>query len=198
MNAAGALTGNPNTPVDIPAGAIQTFALAFTPTAPFESSDVRLNFTCDAVPAPIVTGLNTLLLSASETPVPDIIALAATTSADGVVRVPGAGASAAFAVATVNTGAGGMITASADTGSSSLPLALFLCETQPGTGACQAPPAASVTTNIATAATPGFAVFVVATGDVPFDPAAKRVFVRFKDSQAVTRGATSVAVTTTP
>ncbi len=198
MNAAGAPIGSPDTPVDIPAGALQTFVLAFTPTAPFDSTDVSLNFTCDAVPAPIITGVNTLLLSASATPVPDIIALAATASGDGIVRVPGAGASAAFAVATANTGSGGLITASADTGSTSLPLALFLCETQPGTGACQAPPAASVTTNIAAGATPGFAVFVVATGDVPFDPAGKRVFVRFKDSQAVTRGATSVAVTTAP
>ena len=198
MNTAGALTGSADTPIDIPAGATQTFALAFIPTVPFDATDVQLNFSCDGIPAASVTGVNTFLLSASNTPIPDIIALAATVLADGIVHVPGAGSSAAFAVATVNVGTGGLITASADTGSTSLPLALFLCETEPSTGACQAPPAASVTTQITAGATPSFAVFVVTNGEVPFDPAGKRVFVRFKDSQAITRGATSVAVTTTP
>ena len=38
-------------------------------------------------PAPVVTGLNTLLLSASTTPTPDVIALVATIQNDGIVHV---------------------------------------------------------------------------------------------------------------
>jgi protein involved in polysaccharide export with SLBB domain len=53
-----------------------------------------------------------------------------------------------------------------------------------------------VTVQIDPGSTPTFAVFVNASGAVPFDPAANRIFVRFKDAGGVTRGATSVAVKT--
>ena len=52
------------------------------------------------------------------------------------------------------------------------------------------------TTNIAANATPTFAIFVRGSGNVLFDPARNRIFVRFKDGGGVTRGATSVAVRT--
>jgi hypothetical protein len=53
-----------------------------------------------------------------------------------------------------------------------------------------------VTTTINANATPTFGIFVQGSGNVPFDPAANRIFVRFKDSGAVTRGSTGVAVRT--
>ena len=56
-------------------------------------------------------------------------------------------------------------------------------------------PAGSVTTTINANATPTFAIFVQGNGNVPFDPAANRIFVRFS-SGGVTRGSTSVAVRT--
>jgi hypothetical protein len=63
------LTGTPNTPVNIPAGATQTYVFGFTPSAPFASSDVALEFTCaNTLPAPVYVGLNTLLTTASATP----------------------------------------------------------------------------------------------------------------------------------
>ena len=197
--ATNALIGTPNTPVDIAPGGFQSFVFALAPTSVFNPSDVQLNFDCfNTDPAPVTVGVNTLLLSASNTPEADVIALAATVSGDGVVRLPGPSGSGAFAVATVNVGTADTITASADTGSRSLPLALSICETNPTTGVCLAPAAATVTSTISNGATPTFAVFIGATGEVVFDPALSRVFVRFRDLAGSTRGSTSVAVTTAP
>jgi hypothetical protein len=197
--ATNALTGSPNTPAEIPSDGLQSFVLAFSPTAPFPATDTQLNFACsNTEPASSVTGLNTLLLSASDTPVPDIVALAATPTGDGTVHLAGASASAAFSVATVNVGSSGVVSVSADTAGLALPVELSMCETEPGTGICLAPPAVDGTTSIAAGATPTFSVFVTARGEVPFDPAVNRLFVRFRDPGQLTRGATSVALTTTP
>ena len=66
--ATNAITGSPNTPVDIPAGSVQSFVLALTPTAPIAPTDVRLSFDCaNTLAAPINSGLNTWLFSASAT-----------------------------------------------------------------------------------------------------------------------------------
>jgi len=190
------LTGYPNTAVDIPTGAAQSFVVAFTPTQAFAPTDTQMIFACtNTGPAPIATGLNTVLLSASATPVPDILALAATPNNDGIVNIPGTDGTGAFSVATVTLKTKGSITASADTGSAILPVNIFLCETNPANGQCISGIGSSVTTQINANDTPTFAVFVKGNGNVPFDPAANRVFVRF-NSGAVTRGSTSVAVRT--
>ena len=191
------LTGAVNTPVDIPAGGTQTFVIAMKPTGAFAPTDLAFTFGGDNTAALTpLTGLNTLLLSGSTIPVPDVVALAATAGNDGIVNIPGATGTGAFAVASVNVGAGSPITVSADTGAASLPVSVQLCETNPATGACISPVGSSVATSIAANATPTFAVFVAATDTVSFDPAANRVFVRFRDNDGVTRGATSVAVRT--
>ena len=147
-------------------------------------------------PAAITSRLNTLLFSASATAIPDIVALGATLTNDGIVNIPGTTGTGVFAVVTVNVGVSSNITASADTGGASLPLNISLCQTNPTTGACLSPPASSVTTTINANATPTFGIFVAGTGSVAFNPATNRIFVRFKDSAAVTRGPTSVAVRT--
>ena len=191
------VTGFPNTPADIAAGAAQSFVFAITPTTPIASTDVQFSFDCvDTDPAPINVGLNTLLLSASNTPVPDIVALAVTLSNDGIMNILGTNGAGAFAVATVNVGAGGSITASADTGNATLPVVISLCETNPPTGQCISTIGPTVMTTINSNATPTFAIFVQGNGNVPFDPAGNRIFVRFKDGGGVTRGSTSVAVRT--
>ena len=191
------LIGTPNTPVDIAAGGLQSFLFAFTPTAEIAPTDVQLSYDCSNTdPAAVVPGLNTLLLSASNTPVPDIVALAATPTGDGIVHLPDGQGSNAFAVATVNVGLSDTVTATADTGSVSVPVTLSICESNPATGACLFAPAASVTTAINAGATPTFSIFVTGSGTVPFDPANNRVFVRFRDAGGVTRGSTSVAVQT--
>jgi CSLREA domain-containing protein len=191
------VTGSPNTPVNIAAGTAQSFVLGLTPTAAFPPTDLQISFDCaNSDPAPINVGLNTLLLSASDTPVPDIVALAATTTNDGIVNIPGTSGAAAFAVASVNVGAMGTITASADMGSATLPVNISLCQTDPATGQCISAIGPTVTTTINANATPTFGIFVQGSGNVPFDPAANRIFVRFNDSGGITRGSTSVAVRT--
>ena len=192
-----ALIGTANTPIDIPAGAAQSFVIAPTPTAAFSPVQVPFSFACNnVVPAPSVTGLNTLLLSSSATPVPDIVALAATVSNDGIVHITGNTGQSSFAVATVNLGISSTITASANTGSASLPLSLSICQTNPATGQCISATGNSVNTTIGANATPTFAIFAAASGAIPFNPATNRIFVQFSDSGGAIRGATSVAVQT--
>ena len=189
-----ALVGTPNTPVDIAPGQAQSFVFAFTPTAPFAPIDVELSFDCtNTHPAATISGLNTLLLSGFSTPVPDIIPLATTGSVNMPVYAEGM---AAVAVATVNVGSTGTITASADTGSAVLPVSISVCETNPVSGACINPtvPASTVTTTIAVGEAPSFAFFLTASDPIPYDPANNRMFARFTDAGQVVRGATSVAL----
>jgi virginiamycin B lyase len=191
-----ALTGTANTPADIPAGAGQSFVIAFTPNAAFAPTNVAFTFGCaNANPAASVSGIDTLVLSASSGPVPDIVALAA--SGDpGYVDIPGAKGTGAFAVATVNLGAGGQISVTADTGVANVPVTLTLCQTNPSTGACLASPTPNVVTTIAANAMPTFAIFAAGSAAVPDLPALNRVFVRFTDAGGALRGETSVAVRT--
>jgi hypothetical protein len=191
------VTGVPNTLVDIPAGAAQSFVFALTPTGPMAPTDVQLSFDCaNTDAAPIVSGLNTFLFSASATPVADILALVATLTNDGIVNIPGSDGSGVFAVATVNMGSGDAFTVSADTGGAILPVNIFICQTDPQSGACLAPPSSSVSATILSNETPTFGLFVAAAGDISFYPEANRIFVRFKDSSNITRASTSVAVRT--
>ena len=192
-----ALTGTPNEPVSLAAGASQSFLLTFDAALPLAAPGQVLNFGCDGVvPAAVVPGVNTVDLSFASEPVPDIVALGATTSGDGILTVP-AGGSAAFAVATIDVGSGAPITVSADTGSATLPLAINVCVTNPTTAQCQATPAPSVPITYAAQATPTFSVFVTSVGGtVPFNPAASRIFLRFRGADGALHGSTSVAVKT--
>ncbi len=194
--ATNALTGTPNTPVTVAANSAQTFVVGLTPTAAFAPTDVEFAFDCgNTEPATVISGVNTLLLSASDTPVADVVALGATPSADGILNVPVNTGAAAFAVASVNVGAAASITVTAVTTNEALPLVLNVCETNPGNGQCLGSPASSVTTTIAGGATPTFSVFASGMGPIGFNPAGNRISVVFEDSGTV-RGATSVAVRT--
>src|SRR5262249_25926696 len=192
-----ALTGSPNTPVNIPPNGSQSFLIAITPTAVIAPIDVAFVFQgTNTSPAPTIVGLNTLLPSASLPPVPDVIALSSTLTNDGIVKISNIVGNGAFAVASTNVGASATITASADTGNATLPVTLSLCQTDPQTGQCTSPIGPTVATQINAGATPTFSVFVSATAFIPFDPANNRIFIRFKDGQGITRGSTSVAVQT--
>jgi YVTN family beta-propeller protein len=192
------LTGTANAPVTIAANGSQSFALAFQATAAALDPLQPLLFVCNGTNyAPIFLGVNTIDLQFSATPVPDVIAVAATATNNGVVNVPlSSGQQGAFAVASDNVGSSAPITVSADTGSATLPLSITLCQTNPSTGQCLAPPAQAVSLTFATAATPTFSIFVAAAGAVAFSPATSRIFLRFLDDNGVSHGSTSVAVQT--
>jgi hypothetical protein len=165
--------------------------------APIAPTDVAFNFTgTNTSPAPTIVGVNTLQLSASTNPVPDVIALSATLSNDGIVKISNIVGDGAFAVASSNVGASASITVSADTGNATLPVVLSLCQTNPQTAQCTSAVGPTVTTQINAGGTPTFSVFVTTSAFIPFDPGKNRIFVRFKDGQGITRGSTSVAVQT--
>lgn len=190
------LTGTANTPVDIVAGATQNYLIAITPSGAFDPTDLAFEFDCaDTEPAAVVSGLNTLLISASVGPVLDIVALSATINNDGYVDIPGDSGTGVFAVAAVNIGFTGDVTVSSVLSDGALPVTVTLCETD-GTGACLAAPTDTVTTAIDTNATASFSAFVTGTANVADDPAANRITVQFEDGAGVVRGATSVAVRT--
>lgn len=195
-NASNQLVGSPNTPVDIPSGGSQGFVFSITPTATFNATDIPIAFDCgNTAPAPSQMGLNTFLLSASSMPVPDMIAIGATASGDGVLRIPEPTGVHAFGTAAVNIGASDTITATADTGGISLPLTLTLCQTNPNTGGCLTAPTASVSSTIGNQQVATYSVFAQASSAIAFDPTVNRIFLRLS-SGGVVRGATSVAVMT--
>jgi virginiamycin B lyase len=190
-------TGSPNTPASIPAGAAQSYFFAFTFNAPYVPTNVDLGFSCTGVDAAaIVPGLDTLLLSGNSSPVPDVIVESETPSGDGILDINGTGGANAFALATFNLGSSASITVSANTGAATLPVALTICQSNPSTGQCVATPTTTVTTTIATDATPTFSVFATASGAIPFNPASNRIFIEFADPGGAIRGSTSVAVRT--
>jgi DNA-binding beta-propeller fold protein YncE len=198
------LVGAPNTPVGIPACAPpapcphKDFLLFMTPTGAFGPTELSLTFTgINTPPVATLIGINTLLLLASATPTPDMVALAATSTNDGIAQIPGVTGTGFFVVATTNLGVGDTITVSADTGAAVVPADLTVCETNSGTGICLAPPTPTVTTFVAAGAQPTFAYFIRGLGvAIPLDPAVNRVFARFRRSDSLIVGGTSVAVRT--
>ena len=166
-----------------------------TPHEVIDSRDIELRFDCDNTePATVFTGINTLLLSAANVQPPDVVALAATGSGDGILHIPNVPNTGAFAVATVNVGASGVLTVQAVTDVAGVTLSL--CETNPSTAVCINPtsPAASVVTTINANATPTFSIFAAAQQAVPLNAATNRISVYFRDAGGVVRGATGVAI----
>lgn len=194
--ATNAIVGETNAGTDIAAGASASFVFGFTPTDAIDPVDVSIRFGCDGVaPVSVLPGINTFALSASIDPVPDVVALAATASLDGVLRIADVAAPGAFAVASINLGVGGDITVTAVSAGDPLPLTLSLCETD-ATGQCINPtvPAASVTTTVASNATPTFSIFASASEAIAFAPGNNRIAVEFSDDTGVLRGSTGVAI----
>ena len=114
--ATNAVLGIPNTPVDIPARGSQSFVIGLTPSAAFPPTEVAFNVLGTPVSSvSIIPGVDTLLLSAAETPQTDIIASAVTPTNDGIVTIPSDTQTGVFSVAAMNVGAAGSLTVSGQT-----------------------------------------------------------------------------------
>ena len=187
--------GTPNAPVTIPGNdGSQSFIVSVDSQTTFSLTNLPLSFACaGAPPAPIMLGVDTVDLAWSSTPVPDVVALVATESNNGIVELEnGVGA---FAVASINLGAAATITVNAGTYTAYLPVTATVCQTDSTSGQCLAPPAETVSLTYASGATPTFSVFLQATGPIPLAPASSRVFVYFAgDSPYAVVGSTSVAI----
>jgi len=90
----------------------------------------------------------------------------------------------------------GTLTVSTDTGDATLPVMSLVCPSDPVTGVCLQPEAASAQITTHARRDPTFSVFVKASADVPFNPASARIYLRFKDADGISHGSTSVAVRT--
>ena len=193
------IVGNKDIPFSMAVGASQSMVLEIT-SQDVNAGQLRPVVGCSGAvknySSTTIDGLNTILFSSGQQATPDVIALVASPSADGVLRIQGNGANA-FAVAVSNVGSAGTITASVDNGDIQLPLTTSICQTN-STGQCLQSAASTTSLSLAANATASFAVFVQATGPIPFNPAGARIFVRFSDSGSSVRGATSVAVTNAP
>ncbi|NCA78042.1 MAG: hypothetical protein EOM90_17080 [Alphaproteobacteria bacterium] len=196
-DAGNALNGTPNTPVSIPAGAVQQFVFGITPTATFTATEIPVVFDCtNSAPAPSHTGVNTFILSASSSVPADLVAIASTVNNDGIVQVDPSTGIGFFATAAVNIGSTGTIQVQADDGERVLPLTLEICETTASgqrIGSC----ASRLTRTVNADETVYYTVNVFASQgvEIPFDPAFNRLYLRFVEN-GTTVGATNVAVTT--
>jgi subtilisin family serine protease len=182
--------------VSLAAGASQTYVLSMSPGAAMNGTVLAPVFLCDDIrPTDPIPGVTTVTLTASAVQTADIVSIAATPTANGILDIPLNGARA-FSVAAVNIGAAQTVTITPGTGGVSLPLTIDMCETNPATGVCLTGRTPTVAVNFASNETRTFTVFVRSTGAVAFTPSTNRVFVTFTNATPATVGATSVAART--
>ncbi|MCF6293399.1 MAG: zinc-dependent metalloprotease, partial [Robiginitomaculum sp.] len=189
--ATNAPVGTANTPVDIPAGAFQTFLISLTPSVDIADIVFAPFASCANAPMSAVTeGLNTLSLGADLMGGPDLIALSATLNNDGIVEVPD-GNFGVFSVATINIGGAGNTVVSANSLDPTLPATALVCQTD-SAGACMENPSQSVSVFIDANGTPTFGVFVQTAFSTSFAPGKRFQFEMRVDGNL--RGATSIAL----
>ncbi len=188
--------GNVGDRFDIPPGGMQTWIQFIQPATTHGPQEVQVDMMCDGFTgarAPTV-GVDTFSFSVSNSSPLDLVALGATASNDGILRIASTQGAGAFAVSGVNLGISGAVTVTPGTGQTSLPLTLTVCQTN-AQGQCLSAPAPSVVARIAKDATPTFSVFAGARQVLPFLPGINRAYLNFYDQSGTLRGRTSVAIT---
>ncbi|WP_421789843.1 Ig-like domain-containing protein [Hyphobacterium sp.] len=207
LDGAGQPIGVLNPTFDLGNGGAISFVIALQPntTTPQEGYTFLPQIVCENATLTPLEGINSVLVSIGAAPVPDILSIGTTPSADGVVRIPDSGNRISFlSAAALNIGTGdgsaganqATVTASVDTGGTVLPVTLEVCETA-STGGCITPRGETSTTSVFDqGVNKFFAVFVRANAGefIPFDPANSRVFLRFEDATGAVRSVTSAAI----
>lgn len=189
------LIGTPNTPVDIPANGQQGFVFGITATQQINSLEIPIVFTCSNTgAAQSINGVNTFIMSASATPTPDLIAQGLTPTLDSVVHIPGPTGTEIIAAASLDIGAAGVVNITVDDMGHNLPLSIKMCVTN--ASGCTTGLGDSIRATFTPNTQLTFTIFVTAHGNIPFDPANSRLYIRLTDDAGVTRGATAVAVRT--
>jgi len=195
------VSGLPNTPVPIPANTAKSFVLLLEPWAAIESHDVHFVFACDNVgSARTLPAVNTLLLSATTLPAPDVITMGISISGTGVVPLNAQGnvgdLTGAFALVAMNIGsAGDDISLQA---SSPTQARLSVCPSDSKTGECTQPPSAGpLATPLGENTVSTYSVFVETAHRLALDPVGSRINVQFTDGAGQIRGATSIALAST-
>lgn len=198
VDAANQLTGTSNTPVTIAGGATQGFLLVYYPPAAGWQGLVSARIQCDQRDSQYAPYLSGTLVVPANGQLPDIIAISATPSGDGVIRMNRAGGRGAMAVAAVNIGAAGNVRVRALDAQYMPGLAEFtVCETD-ASAQCLSAPVAELTVNFAQDQVRTFAVFAQGQdgGGVPFYPDILRVRLQLLDAASgYTVGTTSAAFT---
>ncbi|VVB93135.1 Carboxypeptidase regulatory-like domain protein [uncultured archaeon] len=185
-----AFTGPANTPVNIAAGGTANFVLAINATSAFSSSSLTFNVSGTNAAAAPISGVNTLTISASATPLPDIIMISTTLNVSTAVST-----ATSFAIATSNVGATATgVSLNVVVPSSITGLAYQVNQTNATTGAIIGP-ATGLTINAG--AQPTFAVFLQPTQPIAFDPTNNRITLQLVDGTGRIVGAQSVAISTT-
>ena len=195
--ATNAPTGTANTPVDIPAGSVQSFVFSFTRNTAFSQADIPIDAQCsNRSGTASISGVNTFRFTSTSLNVADVVALAATVGNSGFVDLSGTNQAGAFAVATANVGSlsSVIVSASSTVPASEANLTLEVCRTNAVSGACETPRVASFSQLMQAGQTLTFAVFVRASGSVASNPSTNRVVVNFRTPGGLSLGATTVAV----
>jgi hypothetical protein len=207
---ANALSGTPNTPVSIAAGATQNFIFSLTPNGVFTETAAVIDFVCDnGIRATYRPGLTTFNLS-SDANAPDILAIGSTLSNDGIAIVATPTGRIPFALSAVNIGSGdpapdgpsspsagnneATITVRPESATLALPMTFDICEAN-AVSVCIGPRGTTATANIGDS--PSFFVvraFAQGVG-VPLFADIGRINIVFDDANGVERGRTSVATT---
>jgi hypothetical protein len=192
------LTGTPNTPVTIGSGATQGFLVAYAPPTGGWQGVIDARIECDERDSEYVPYLSGTLVIPSSGQLPDIVAISATPSQDGVIRINRVGGRGVMAVAAVNIGAAGDVAVRPLDAQYMTGLAQFtVCETDTASQ-CLAEPTAELIVNFAADQVRTFAVFARGqTGaGIPFYPDFLRVRLQMiHNGTGLTVGSTSAAFT---
>ncbi len=203
------LTGTADTPVGIASGTSQSFLISVSSSASF-TGKVPLNFSCAEGNANSFAEVNQPDVRFTAGAGPDIIAIGATLSNDGIAVLDRAANLAAISISAINIGGPSAIASGpSKPKANEAPISVFgqvsgfltvgnfdvlICETNTS-GVCLAPLNTAVSANIGDTAST-FSAFLVGDPDagLPFFPSDYRMKIIFTDTNGNVVGSTSAAL----